>query len=281
MKAARPVGVATVVAIAVGIVWSLPLLALVGTAVSDGSAGADGWWSAFTSPTSLTMEHVRDATFARVGGVPAWRSVVTTVAVIAVGVAAPAVAAVHGAYALTWLPVPRRGLLLSALFVALVLPLQVVVGPIVRWTATFGDTSTIVALALAHAAFGLPLALLVLRDAMDSVPRSAVEAARLEGATTATVLRRVVLPIVRPTVGAVLVWQALWIWNDHLVATVLLSGQDDVEVVATHLAGLSAGLGSDGVVAASALLTALVPLVVMTGAHRVLARALPAAFLRR
>jgi raffinose/stachyose/melibiose transport system permease protein len=59
-----------------------------------------------------------------------------------------------------------------------------------------------------------------------SAPRSLIEAARIDGASSLTVLWRILLPFGRPAVLTMIVLVFMWTWNDFLLSLVMLSGQN-------------------------------------------------------
>jgi raffinose/stachyose/melibiose transport system permease protein len=58
---------------------------------------------------------------------------------------------------------------------------------------------------------------------MRTIPYEVIEAARVDGAGTFQVFWRIVLPLIRPILITVGVFQTMWVWNDFLLPTVFLS----------------------------------------------------------
>ena len=75
---------------------------------------------------------------------------------------------------------------------------------------------------LAHAGFGLPLAVYLLRNYMGSLPSSLIESAKIDGADHFTIFTRLVVPLSVPVLASFAIFQFLWVWNDFLVALVFL-----------------------------------------------------------
>lgn len=72
----------------------------------------------------------------------------------------------------------------------------------------------------------LPAAIFILKDFMDSTPRSYEESARVFGATPLQVLRHVVVPIARPGLATIAVWALVNAWGNFLVPFLLLRSPD-------------------------------------------------------
>ena len=71
---------------------------------------------------------------------------------------------------------------------------------------------------LADSAFAMPVAVWVIKQAMDSVPRELHESVMIDGGGSLTILRRVVLPLTAPGLAAAGVIAFLEGWNDFLFA---------------------------------------------------------------
>ena len=57
---------------------------------------------------------------------------------------------------------------------------------------------------------------------MKSVPYELIEAARIDGANAFSIYWRIVLPLIRPILVTVAVFQTMWIWNDFITPNVFL-----------------------------------------------------------
>ncbi|MBN1285050.1 MAG: carbohydrate ABC transporter permease [Anaerolineae bacterium] len=71
--------------------------------------------------------------------------------------------------------------------------------------------------------FGEPFFIFLMVQYMRTIPRDLDEAARIDGASTWTVLYRVVLPLCKPPVTVMLVFSFLWTWNDFLHPLIYLN----------------------------------------------------------
>ena len=72
----------------------------------------------------------------------------------------------------------------------------------------------------------LPAAVFMLKDFVDSIPRSYEESARVFGASPGQILRHVVLPLIRPGIATVGVWSLVQVWGNFLIPYILLSNPD-------------------------------------------------------
>jgi raffinose/stachyose/melibiose transport system permease protein len=105
----------------------------------------------------------------------------------------------------------------------LMVPLESTVVPLYYDLRDVGLTDTYWALILPQAGVSLAFGTFWMRAFFRSVPRSLVEAARLDGASSWSTLWRVVLPFGRPAVLTMVVLIFMWTWNEFLLALVMVS----------------------------------------------------------
>ncbi|GAB3415567.1 carbohydrate ABC transporter permease [Haloparvum alkalitolerans] len=121
------------------------------------------------------------------------------------------------------------------LFVAGVfLPYQSVLVPLRQfWSAVdlpsliplgfVGSYEGLITLSLTHAAYGIPICTVLFRSYYATLDEEMIEAARLDGASAATIYRRIVLPLSVPIFAVTLIYQFTQVWNDLLFAIVLVT----------------------------------------------------------
>lgn len=73
-----------------------------------------------------------------------------------------------------------------------------------------------------YIAFGLPLTVLLLRAYFIAIPRELSDAAAIDGCGHLRTLRNVFLPVARPAIATVAIFQAAWIWNELVLAMVFI-----------------------------------------------------------
>ncbi|MBW8787391.1 MULTISPECIES: carbohydrate ABC transporter permease [Rhizobium] len=192
----------------------------------------------------------------------------------------PILIAAFAAYALSWMEFPGRGLLIALVVGLIVVPLQMSLIPLLRLYNEIGNllgqpSKTYPGIWMAHTAFGMPLAIYLLRAYIAGLPKEIIESARVDGASDFEIFVRIVLPLSFPALASFAIFQFLWVWNDLLVAMVFL-GTDKDHLVLTG--SLNALLGSRGgnweILTASAFVTIIVPLLVFFGLQRYLVRGL-------
>jgi ABC-type glycerol-3-phosphate transport system permease component len=72
-------------------------------------------------------------------------------------------------------------------------------------------------------ALGIPFGTVIVKGAMDEIPVALEEAAVIDGAGSFTVPWRIVVPLIRPSLIVVAVWQFLFSWNEFFLALVVMT----------------------------------------------------------
>ena len=229
-----------------------------------------------TVPAELTAQNY-DTVFGAAG---VGRSFVNSLTVAIPATIIPILIAAFAAYALAWMPFPGRGLLVALVVGLLVVPLQLSLIPLLSIYVNVGDLFGVsprgyVGIWLAHTGFGLPLAIYLLRNYMVGLPREIMESARVDGASDFEIFIKIILPLSFPALASFAIFQFLWTWNDLLVALVFLGQSDDNLVLTGRLVALLGSRGGEwGILAASAFVTIVVPIVVFLALQRYLVRGL-------
>ncbi|SFH37537.1 maltose ABC transporter membrane protein /trehalose ABC transporter membrane protein /sucrose ABC transporter membrane protein [Palleronia marisminoris] len=204
------------------------------------------------------------------------RAFINTLTVTIPATIIPILVAAFAAYALAWMEFPGRGILIAAVVGLLVVPLQLALVPMLNLHNRIGIGQSFMGIWFAHTAFGMPLAVYLLRNYMAGLPRDIIECARVDGATDFQLFLKIVLPLSLPALAAFSIFQFLWTWNDLLVAKVFLPSDDASKVMTVKIADdLLGSRGGDwGILATAAFVSIAVPLIVFFSMQRFLVRGL-------
>ena len=109
-----------------------------------------------------------------------------------------------------------RGNMLMGLYLALgiMIPIRIGTVGILELMVSTGLVNTLWALILVYTAQGLPLAVFILTEFMRQVSDDLKNAGRIDGLSEYTIFFRLVLPLVRPAMATVAVFNMIPIWND-------------------------------------------------------------------
>ncbi|GAA3464422.1 carbohydrate ABC transporter permease [Saccharothrix longispora] len=242
----------------VALFWLMPVFGLlIASLRSEQANTAGGWWTIFTQPAQLTLDNYADLA----GNATIWQSFLNTVSIAVPSTVLVVVISALAAYALAWIDFPGRDWLTVVVVGLLVMPIQVALIPVAELFGALGLFGTITGVVLFHVAFGLPFAVFLLRNFFTGIPVDLVEAARMDGATEWVVFRRVILPIAKPALASLTIFQFLWVWNDLLVALVF-ADQDSAPITVALRAQLRQFGSNIDLLSTGAFLSMAVPLAV-------------------
>ncbi|MER6940282.1 carbohydrate ABC transporter permease [Nocardioides sp. NPDC127514] len=266
------------IAVRVGIVllcvlWFIPTLGLLISSFRDeADVKSSGWWTVITDPFSQwtfdSYSQVLESGMAN--------AFVNSIVVSVPATVLPIMIAAFAAYAFTFMRFPGRNVLFMVIVGLLVVPLQVAFVPLLNLFGSYDLNGTFLAVWLAHTAFGMPLAVFILRSYMATLPQEIIESAEIDGASHFQTFWRLIVPMSVPALAAFAIFQFLWVWNDLLVALIFL-GAGDNEVVTITLRDLIGDRGQEWhLLTAGAFITMTVPLLVFFSLQRYFVRGLTA-----
>lgn len=133
-------------------------------------------------------------------------SLVSTLVLIAVSTMA--------AYAFSKLHFKGKNVIFIVFISSLMIPKEVMIVPLFRIIQDFGMVNTLSGMIWPNVAtaFGVFL----LKGFFDSIPDSLREAAKIDGASEFTIFFRIMLPLVKPGIGALFILNFVQVWNDYL-----------------------------------------------------------------
>ncbi|MCI9889543.1 carbohydrate ABC transporter permease [Micrococcales bacterium 31B] len=108
----------------------------------------------------------------------------------------------------------------------LTIPLQATIIPL-YWMITRSNMyDTLAAIIIPSIAFGIPLTVLILSNFLRDVPRELFESMRVDGATEWQMMIQLALPLTRPAITTVTIYNALNVWNGFLLPLILTQSPD-------------------------------------------------------
>lgn len=231
-----------------------PVAGILSSAFGSRTSPATG----FSLPDGLNWANFADAwTRGHFGGYLG-NSLLVTAAVVA----ATVVLAVPAAYAFGAMRFPGSNLLFHLFVLGLTLPQEALVVPLYFDLRYWELTDTYWALILPQTAQSLAFGVFWMRTYFRGSPRSLIEAARIDGASSWTVLWRVLLPVGRPALSTMVVIVFMWTWNEFLMALVMVSDEAH-RTVPLGLAFFQGQHSSDTALLAAASVLIALPVVVV------------------
>ncbi|MBA3309752.1 MAG: carbohydrate ABC transporter permease [Nocardioidaceae bacterium] len=262
------------VVLAVCLLWLVPTIGLLVSSFRDEEVVASsGWWTVFASPLDFSqwsLQNYNDVLGDEGMGAAFLNSIVVAVPATVI----PIMVAAFAAYAFTFMRFRGRETLFILVVALLVVPLQVAFVPLLQIFSNFDLVGTFPAVWLAHAGFGMPLAIYILRNYMASLPKSIIESAEVDGASHFRTFWSLIIPMSVPALAAFAIFQFLWVWNDLLVALIFLQG---TPVVTSQLRLLIGELGQEWhLLTAGAFISMTIPVIVFFALQRFFVRGLTA-----
>jgi multiple sugar transport system permease protein len=131
-----------------------------------------------------------------------------------------------GGYAFARFRFPGKNLLFLATLAILMVPYATILIPLYVVLGHLGLQNSLVGLSLVLIMFQLPFAIFMMRNSFEAIPRELEEAALVDGCTSFSALRRILLRAVRPGLITVGLFAFLASWNDFFAPLILLSDGD-------------------------------------------------------
>jgi raffinose/stachyose/melibiose transport system permease protein len=241
--------------LAVAVLTVYPLYFIIVTAFKTRAEYLD---NRFLPPSDPTLENFRRAF--RDGELLTWigNSVMITIASVVVSTAVAALAA----YPLARASFPGRRVFFSLNVALMVVPPVVLVVPLFLFFVDLGLINSRLSVIIIYAGLLVPFSVFLLVNFFATIPRSLEDAARIDGARRLRTLWSLILPLSAPAMVTIVVVNAVWVWNELLIALVFL--QDNS--ARTLTAGLTFFQGrflSDQPLVMTGALIAAVPMLVL------------------
>jgi ABC-type glycerol-3-phosphate transport system permease component len=154
------------------------------------------------------------------------------------------IAAVMGGYALVFLRIPGRSVVIALFVASLFFPTRVsaFIG-IFQMQRELGLINKVWGLVFPYTALSIAISIFVMRGVFQSVPKDLVDAARIDGAGPLRMLINVMLPIVRNGIVVVVIINFVAAWGEYLLASRLMNEQSQWTLPVV-LASASGGVGA-------------------------------------
>jgi N,N'-diacetylchitobiose transport system permease protein len=182
------------------------------------------------------------------------RDVANSVIVVAVTVLISLGLAFLAALAAARFQFRGRKALVVMLIVVQMVPLEALIIPIYLMLDDAHQTDQLAGIIVTYMTFVLPFTIWTLRGFIVNIPMELEEAAMVDGCTRAGAFRRILFPLVAPGLVATAVFSFILVWNDYLIAYVLLQSPEK-QTLGIWLASFTTNHGTDwgGVMAGSTL----------------------------
>lgn len=199
--------------------------------------------------------------------IPLPRWLVTSLWVALVSTALSVLFSVMGGYAFAKFRFPGQRILFDIMFSSMMIPLTVIVIPLFVEVTDLGMGNSYLALIVPWVApaFGV---FMMRQFIVQTVPDQMIEAARIDGAGEIAILFGIVVPVVRPALGALAVWNFLASYNNFLWPLIALSDSGKFTLPLGLNSLTSAYTANYGVILAGSLIAAIPTLLLFMALSR-------------
>jgi len=193
-----------------------------------------------------------------------WRYIANSVYMTGLTVVLTLLLSTLGGYAFARFRFPGRNVLFLLTLAILMVPYATLLIPLYVLLNKLGLQNSLTGVALVLTVFQLPFSTFMMRISFESLPRELDEAAMCDGASSFTILRRILLPGVRPAIITVGMFAFLAAWNDFLAPLILINdtNSETLPVAISNLRGQVQGVVDYGATEAGVVVLAL-PCVVL------------------
>jgi len=230
------------------VVFLFPLVwtAIASVSPHPGTNQVDGW--GFGNYVTLTRYQA---------GI--WRYLANSAFVSLLTVVLTLAVSLLGGYAFARFRFPGKDVLFMATLAILMVPYATLLIPLYVLLNELGLENSLVGVALVLTMFQLPFSTFMMRISFEAVPRELDEAALVDGCSSFTALRRVLLPAVRPGLITVGLFAFLTAWNDFMAPLILINDSDrlTLPLAVSNLRGQVQGVVDYGATEAGVVVLAL------------------------
>jgi ABC-type glycerol-3-phosphate transport system permease component len=163
-------------------------------------------------------------------------------------------------YAFAKLRFPLKNLIYLALMSTLMMPSTALIIPLYAELKTLGLLDSQFGLVVLYVSGGAPFGMFLMRAFFQTLPDELIQAARIDGAGELTILIRVILPLARPGIATIVIFEFLTTWNEFLYANTVIETTSKMPLQPI-IFGLLGQYSSDWPRLAAALVMAIVPVV--------------------
>lgn len=172
-------------------------------------------------PQSPTLEN-----FQMLFRQPAWRWLFNSIFIAAVSMLLVCLISTLAGYALAKKRFAGSKLIFAIFVAAMALPKQVVMVPLVRQINMMGFHNTLWAAILP--AVGWPFGIFLMKQFSETLPSELLEAAKIDGCSELATFFQIVVPMVKPGIGALAIFTFISSWNDYFLQLIMLINRENL-----------------------------------------------------
>lgn len=138
-----------------------------------------------------------------------------------------------------------------------------IIFPIVIVLRKLGFGSSHEGLILTYAAGGMPFAVFVLQGFFAGIPNELYEAGEIDGASELKSFLNIAIPLAKPALATVLLYQFMWVWNEFVLAFTIVSRPDKRTIIVGLYSVVNGYLNTDYVTAFAGAMIVCIPIIII------------------
>ena len=240
--------VTLVILLVLAVLFTFPIYWIVTGSFKDAAAinAAKPQWF----PQSFTIDN-----YIRLFKNPALKWMANSVFISVAAMALTCVTSAMAGYVLAKKRFIGRHLLFTIMVCAMALPKQVILIPLLKEMSFLKLHDNIWAVILPT--IGWPFGVFLMKQFSENIPTEMLEAARIDGASEARTFTSIVMPIIKPGVGALAIFTFITSWNDYFMQLIMLNSSAKL-TISLGIAKLQSDMSTDfGLIMAGAALGAI------------------------
>ncbi|SKA12814.1 carbohydrate ABC transporter permease [Consotaella salsifontis] len=204
------------------VMWLFTLLTIVPFALlllTSLKSKQDLFRGAFALPAYPHFENYVSAWVDGHFGTYFWNSIIVVVPVVTCSI----VLGLLTGFAFAFLSFPFKRSIFVILTIGMMVPTEAFIIPLYYEMRYLGLLNSYAAMILPQIAMSLPFATLFMAATMQQLPKDVMEAALLDGASRGLILRRVIVPLLKPAISSLGLFLFIWTWNEFLIPLILVN----------------------------------------------------------
>ena len=143
------------------------------------------------------------------------------------------------------------------------LPASLVLTPLFLIFSKLGILNSYFAPILSTATISIPFVVLMLRPGFLNMPKELEDAAKIDGCNSFQIFIRILLPILKPSMISVCIFQTIWVWNDFMNPLIYINSVSKYPLSLALRMGLDVAVSTNWNEIMSMACVSILPLVIL------------------
>lgn len=113
----------------------------------------------------------------------------------------------------------------------MLIPFQSIMISLLKVMKIAGLTGTTWGLGIQYWGLGIPLAVFIYCNFMQTIPEEIDESAKMDGASTFRTFVSIIFPLLKPVTATIVILDVMWIWNDFLLPSLMVNGSESTRTL--------------------------------------------------